>query len=349
MTGWSNRIVRHIPEDELHAYLDQALSRSQCVEIESHLAECHRCQAVRDDGAALRDRTTALLARIGPGSIVPPAYASLRQRYEIDLLRRRQWLVRAGWAASLVAALGFGWQANRLIHANPGRTDIAVAPPVATRPQPATLAVTAPVVPATRTAASAPAPRPGRTRHPVALGAPVKSTLPVTAFQATEDIPDLMIASYAPPPQGADQASHEVFSVETDPSLGAAGLQGLWRSVPLDGSASAAPSQLPRVPGLPVVQIQVQPGAPGAEVTAVDQQLDDGQLIRTIEGPASRVTSLLADQDTDAAKAAAPAGNASTPDKMTLTLRQGDRMLAVTGPSKVLGSLMSRVSLRRRY
>jgi len=31
-------------------------------------------------------------------------------------------------------------------------------------------------------------------------------------------------------------------------------------------------------------------------------------------------------------------------------LRQGDRMLAVTGPSKVLGSLMiSRGGVRRRY
>jgi hypothetical protein len=348
MTGWSNRIVRHIPEEELHAYLDQALSRSQCVEIESHLAECHRCQTVRDDAAALRDRTTALLARIGPGTIMPPTYASLRERYETDLLRRRQWLVRAGWAASLVAALGFGWQANRWLH-EPRRTDIAVAPLVSTSPVLPTPAVTSPVVPVTRTAAPAPAPRPRPTRQAVALGAPVKSTLPVTAFQATEDIPDLMIASYAPPPEGADQASHEVFSVQTDPSLGAAGLQGLWRSVPLDGSGSAVPSQLPRVPGLPVIQVQVQPGEPGAEVTAVDQQLDDGQLIRTIEGPASRVSSLLADQDTDATKAAAPAGNVSTPDKMTLTLRQGDRMLAVTGPSKVLGSLMSRVSVRRRY
>jgi hypothetical protein len=34
---------------------------------------------------------------------------------------------------------------------------------------------------------------------------------------------------------------------------------------------------------------------------------------------------------------------------MTLTVRQGDRMLAVTGPSTVLGTLMSRVSVRRRY
>jgi anti-sigma factor RsiW len=48
--------MRHIPEDELHAYLDQALSRSQCVEIESHLAGCPSCRATRDGIAALRDR-----------------------------------------------------------------------------------------------------------------------------------------------------------------------------------------------------------------------------------------------------------------------------------------------------
>ena len=58
--------MRHIPEDELHAYLDQALSRSQCVEIESHLAGCPSCRATRDGIAALRDHTPALLARLAP-------------------------------------------------------------------------------------------------------------------------------------------------------------------------------------------------------------------------------------------------------------------------------------------
>ncbi len=43
--------MRHIPDEELHAYLDQALSRSQCVEIESHLAECPGCSVLRDDTA----------------------------------------------------------------------------------------------------------------------------------------------------------------------------------------------------------------------------------------------------------------------------------------------------------
>ena len=156
-----------------------------------------------------------------------------------------------------------------------------------------------------------------------------------------------MIASYAPAPDTMDQASQEVFSVETQPASGGIGLHGLWRNVGMDGLASNSAGQLPRVPGLPVVQVQVQPGAPGADVTAVDQQLDDGQLIRTIEGPASRVQSLLAEQE---AEIVPKVDETSGPDRMTLTLRQGDRMLAVTGPSKVLGSLMmSRIGTRRRY
>ena len=77
------------------------------------------------------------------------------------------------------------------------------------------------------------------------------------------------------------------------------------------------------------------------EVTAVDQQLEDGQLIRTIEGPAAKVSSLIANQEAEDASSRQPdAANGNQPDKMTLTLRQGDRMLAVTGPSKVLGNLM---------
>jgi anti-sigma factor RsiW len=64
--------MRHIPEDELHAYLDQGLSRSQCVEIESHLAVCHMCRIARDGIAALRDRTTALLTRLAPPRSIPP-------------------------------------------------------------------------------------------------------------------------------------------------------------------------------------------------------------------------------------------------------------------------------------
>ena len=77
--------LRHIPEDELHAYLDQALSRSQCVEIERHLAGCHRCRAERDahrrpprphHGAARHSRHPR---RIGPGRLTNCSAACARR------------------------------------------------------------------------------------------------------------------------------------------------------------------------------------------------------------------------------------------------------------------------------
>src|SRR5918999_4720786 len=104
--------MRHIPEDELHAYLDQGLSRSQCVEIESHLAGCASCQAARDGIAALRDRTTALLARLAPPRSFPASFETLRRRAAIEASARRRRIHVAAWAASLIAALGLGWTAN---------------------------------------------------------------------------------------------------------------------------------------------------------------------------------------------------------------------------------------------
>ncbi len=60
--------MRHIPEDELHAYLDQGLSRSQCVEIESHLAGCSSCRANsrRDRRLARPDHGAPRHARAAP-------------------------------------------------------------------------------------------------------------------------------------------------------------------------------------------------------------------------------------------------------------------------------------------
>ena len=72
--------MRHIPDEELNAYLDQALSRSQAIEIETHLALCSACRRSRDGIAALRDRTTALLALTRPRIVAPPAWAELQSR-----------------------------------------------------------------------------------------------------------------------------------------------------------------------------------------------------------------------------------------------------------------------------
>src|ERR671916_542643 len=101
--------MRHIPEDELHAYLDQGLSRSQAVEIESHLAGCSSCRATRDAIAALRDRTTALLATLSPPRRFAPAFEVLQERAADRASIRRRRLRIGAWAASLLAAVGLGW------------------------------------------------------------------------------------------------------------------------------------------------------------------------------------------------------------------------------------------------
>src|SRR5919202_534093 len=112
--------MRHIPEEELHAYLDQAPSRSQCVEIESHLAVCPSCQSARDGIAALRDRTTALLAKLAPPRGFPPAFESLRRRAALEVSARRRRIQLVAWVASLVLAVGLGWTANYLLLARSG-------------------------------------------------------------------------------------------------------------------------------------------------------------------------------------------------------------------------------------
>jgi anti-sigma factor RsiW len=99
--------VRHIPEEELNAYLDQALSRSQCIEIETHLALCSACRRSRDGIAALRDRTTSLLALTAPRRKAAPAWSELQSRAVAS--QRRPWKRSALWAASVAGALLAGW------------------------------------------------------------------------------------------------------------------------------------------------------------------------------------------------------------------------------------------------
>src|SRR4029078_5600129 len=92
--------MRHIPEEELHAYLDQGLSRSQCVEIESHLAACPACQSERHSIADTRDRTTALLAKLAPPRGFPPAFETLQRRAQVQASAHRRRGPIGAWAAS---------------------------------------------------------------------------------------------------------------------------------------------------------------------------------------------------------------------------------------------------------
>ncbi len=336
--------MRHIPEEELHAYLDQALSRSQCVEIERHLAECPRCQSLRDGTAALRDRTTALLALIGPPPIVPPPFSLLERRHQEARRQRSRHLAAGAWAASIAGAVLLGWTMNQ-----PSQVplSIAAAPPVAIAPSGA---VAPAASPRSNTVALASAPRPTPARAPRPRLVRVKSGVPSSTAAAplefaraveTDPATVQFANAVAPASMGSAPLEYADFSaapVAPDPQLA-----GLWRTVVPDSGSTLRNGDVPLVPGLAVVHMRVQPGHGEGDVTAVDQVLESGEMIRTISGPASRVGPLVSDNAT------APEAASARAARVTVTIRQGDKMVAVTGPSDALGSLLSRVSSRRRY
>ena len=292
MTEWITRPERHIPEEELHAYLDQALSRSQCAEIETHLSACKLCQGRRATVAALRDRTTALLSGLAPRPvIVPPSYDLLRDRQSrrLALAVWRARLQRAGlWAAGVVAAVGAGWAARSVLDPH----QVAVTPPALAQTSAPSPAVASPAPAADPTAElerqAAPAPIPQR--------APVAAPRQASRFQAVIPAPTLQLASMVTPVRlaPATQATLASSAPAADGPF-----SRVWRVVPWEDALRIAGSGMPFIEGIPVVGVMLQPGAAGERPTVIVAQQDqNGEVIQSIEGPVAKVNELLQRQAT---------------------------------------------------
>lgn len=311
--------MRHIPEDELHAYLDQALSRSQCVEIESHLARCPACQAERDAIAALRDRTTGLLALLTPGPRHQPAWATLEARATAARARSRRRLRYGGWAASVAAAVAIGWLARDLAPAPAGNV-VAGEPAAAVAPTLTRAEPPVPVVPASDTTpVSSPAPR------------------PEARLAAAEPVP--------PRPAGPDTTGPDAAPVAAGMELRAADgvlsdfpLAGVWRTVSWDRLQRDSSDWVPRVDGLPVKEIRVSQRTSGG-LSVVSQQLASGQTIRTVAGPASDVRSLISNRPGQSASAQLQV------DPALASRADGERLLVILGdiPADSLRAMLLRV------
>ena len=346
--------MRHIPEDELHAYLDQGLSRTQCVEIESHLAACPSCQATRDGIAALRDRTTALLSRLAPPRGFPPAFELLRERAAAAADQRRRRMQVAAWAASLVVAVGLGWGASSMARSDRGARQ--ATPSVASVPAPA------PVSPSPAVAPSRPAVRSETPASPAAVRKPARDTSvqhrparpPVrlaTARDSSDSIADRRAAALSvlnPTP------ALELTRLERPAGRADIELSGMWRTMSWDGAKAEAGERVPHIDGLPVVQVQVQNGEQGARpVMVVAQQLSSGQVIRTIEGPATDVSQLLSRRsmaDVDSLILPGDTSGRGGDADHAMAMQVGDRMLAITGdlPSDSLRAMIRRLNAEMR-
>jgi hypothetical protein len=342
--------MRHIPEDELHAYLDQALSRSQCVEIESHLAGCPSCRATRDGIAALRDRTTALLARLAPPRRVPMAFELVRRQGDHRASVRRRRIRITAWAASLVLAVATGWIAAALYRREPLRP-VAQASVPAARVVPQAVAAAAPSprtekpAPKSVSPARTPRPAPSQSREAEPRERMIEQTEP--AEPSNRDVADL-------------QAKLALLDATAPPALApvegnadrAAESGGMWRTMSWDGARNETGDELPHIEGLPVIRVQVQATDHGRRpLMVVAQQLASGQVIETIEGPASDVSQFLSRRG-EGATALAPGevGLPSGSDQSMAMQVGGDRMLAVTGalPADSLRAMIRRINAEMR-
>lgn len=357
MTEWTlPSATRHIPDEELHAYLDQALSRSQCVEIECHLAECSRCESARNLVAAVRDRTTALLAEAGPTRVmVAPPFERLTAIHRERVAARRRWFVgakRIGIAAAAVLAIGAGWLGRGMfspapatgaavsvlptVAVNPPADDRAAAivlQPVAPPAEPSsarTLVAAGPVQLADEHSASEPEVSPSGSHRPsVSRAARASSTVPIVTEQAT-----LVTTSAA----GDDGYA----------------LDGLWQSIDWHQALAETNGTLPRVTGLPVNDVQVQRSGNGERpLVVVTQGYPSGAIVRTVEGPMERVEALL---EREAARAGgklrASLPVLTPPDYLgdgAAGARRGLRIFAVMGsmPTDSLNSIARGIDLRR--
>jgi len=118
------------------------------------------------------------------------------------------------------------------------------------------------------------------------------------------------------------------------------------------GAQAEAGDQLPHIDGLPVVQVQVQTSEQGKQpLMVVAQQLASGEVIRTIEGPASDVSHLLARRTmTDPVPAIDSVRNDAGRTDRTMAMQRGDRMLVITGalPSDSLLAMIRRLNAEMR-
>jgi hypothetical protein len=131
-------------------------------------------------------------------------------------------------------------------------------------------------------------------------------------------------------------------------------LDGMWRTMSWDGAKAEAGERLPHIDGLPVVRVQVQSGEQSSRpVTVVAQQLASGQVIRTIEGPATDVSNILSRRsmtDVDSLFLLGDSIGVPNDGSHAMAMQVGDRMLAITAdlPADSLRAMIRRLNAEMR-
>ncbi len=126
---------------------------------------------------------------------------------------------------------------------------------------------------------------------------------------------------------------------------------GLWQTVDAQRAAAETGGNLPRIEGLPILEIQLQRGNGDERPTVVVyQQHPSGKVIRTIEGPMERVEELVARHSAQNLGLHASQPDLTPPDYLGDggTNRRVLRIVTVTGllPADSLNALAKTIALK---
>ena len=106
----------HLDEGAIQAYLDRQLEYgedSARSSLEEHVKHCSSCRNLFDEIAELNEASDDILSSVGPEMPEAPQFEELKKRAEVRSGRRQlSAMQRAGWAATIVIAVGLGWYAR---------------------------------------------------------------------------------------------------------------------------------------------------------------------------------------------------------------------------------------------
>ncbi len=252
----------HLPEEELHAYLDGELSRAQRAEIAEHLLACLICRALEAEVRALQSRSRDLLALAAPRSIRGlelPAAAP----------RRRRLGPAAAVAAGLILAV-------TTMTMNRGAVDATGGPVLASAfVAPAILARV--VAPVEREAALLPAVGSAAARRSA-------TSRTLTLASRATMAPRVMTVSQVSDGGGARLRMVDPM-VEVDPGNGGAS----WQTTSMQQARETA-GTIAHLDGIPVNAVRLQPSRQGGRPTAmVRQVLPDGRAVWVVEGSTDEI------------------------------------------------------------
>ncbi len=250
----------HIPEEELHAYLDAQLSPAQRAEIAEHLLACLICRALEGEVRVLRQRSTDLLALAVPRTIRGAPLPAIRTR-------RRLRCGPLAAAAAAAVVVGASWSMAGT-GGTPGEGDRPVLATASAFVAPAILArVVAPITAATDSTAATPRrASSSRTLTLASRAAVAPRVMPVRQVTGNGNTRRLRVVDPM---------------VDVAPSGGGEA----WETASFQAARDAAAGAIAHLDGIPVNTVRLQTSSRGARPTAmVRQLLPDGRAVWVVEG-----------------------------------------------------------------